>query len=174
MHDTQVPLPNLIFSLPSGKFASLEGRSVFLFEFPTTICASPHPTPSPYPDHFIGTVCFSSSYRKPMVCPLLQSIIYTSFKCMSLQPSVTPSHLPGRLSEVGVLLSSPQILHHSSGPPDHQASIPTPSLPAEGAVDLPVPVPSLPFLKPSHPRNICQGLANSHFFICWGKSHLCI
>lgn len=49
---------------------------------------------------------------RPMASrPRLCSIIYASFKCVSLWPSVTSSHLPGNLSVVGILLSC------SSGPP---------------------------------------------------------
>lgn len=38
---------------------------------------------------------------------LLCSIIHTSFKCMSLQPLVTPCHLLGRLFEASALPGSP-------------------------------------------------------------------
>lgn len=100
---------------------------------------------------------------------LLCSIIHTSFKCMSLQPLVTPCHLLGRLFEVSTLLGSPHPLCPLPlvpGPPTHLL------LQVEG-VTMSL-LSSLPSPKSSHPRNICQEFANSHFFISWGKSHLCI
>lgn len=104
--------------------------------------------------------------------PLLCSIIYASFKCMSLRPSVTSGHLPGSLSAVGTLLS------YSSGPPTTCLWTTRPGSPPflahRKGSGSPLVFPSLPSPKPSHPRNICQGFANSHFFIRWGKSHLCI
>lgn len=131
-----------------------------------------HPTPSPSPTVLLELFASQAVTGSPwhiQVRPPLCSIIYTSFKCASLQPPVTPWHLPRRLSEVGILLSCSLDPLQLLLPLDHQALIPTLSLQAEGAVGLPLPFLSLPSPKPSHPRNICQGFANSHFFICWGK-----
>lgn len=65
MHQTQDLLPNLIDSLSFAKFMSWESRTASLPEFPTALVHHP-PRPFPCPNCFIGTVCFSSSYRKPM------------------------------------------------------------------------------------------------------------
>lgn len=182
MHNTQVLRPGLICSLTFGKFSSLEGRIV-LSEFPTTVCASPsHPTLSPYPpvllELFVPQAVTGNPWRVE-VHPFLCSIIYTSLKCMPLQPLVTPCHLPGSFSEVSALLGcslSPSLRPPptSSFPLDHQASSHTLSLEGERTLTFPFVFPSSPSPKPLHPRNTCQRFANSHFFICWGKSHLCI
>lgn len=90
--------------------------------------------------------------------PLLCNIIYASFKCMSLRPSVTSGHLPGSLSAVGTLLSLLLQSPHNL-PPDHQALIPTLSRTPKGLWLSPC-VPLFTFPKAltsqKHLSGICQ------------------
>lgn len=160
--DTRVLLPSLTCSLPVGKFWSLEGRAVFLFEFPTTVCASPHPTPlftsTVLLELFASQVVTGNPWHI-VVCPLLCSIIYTSFKRVSLQPLVTPCHLPWEPFRSGCLLSccasgSPQLFLA----PNHRALIPT--LVSRKGCGPPPSVPLLTFPKAltsqKHLSGICQ------------------
>lgn len=104
-----VLLPNPTSSLKLSKFSSQEARMDLLAVIPATHClGTSRPTP---PLLRIRTVLLelfvsravTGSPQRVEAHRLLCSIIHTSFKCLSLQPLVTPCHLPGRLSEVSTL-----------------------------------------------------------------------
>lgn len=170
-----MPLPKSCFPIPSAH-SHLESSHHWKAEPFFSLSFQPlymhHPTLLLTPTvllELFASQAVTGSLWHTTVHPRLHSIIYASFKCTSLRPLVTPCPLPRSLPGEGLLLGPTVPLA-----PKHQASIRTFSSPTERAVALPRSFPSLPSPKPSHPRNICQGFANNHFFICWGKSHLCI
>lgn len=171
MHQPKFCFPISSTHCHSESSCARKAQLVFSLSFQPLYVRIPNPTPSPYQtvllELFVSQVVTGSPWHIK-VHPLLCSIIYVSFKYTSLPPLVTPCHLPGRLWSRHLLRCSLSQMHFLL-PLDHQAwSTPFPSS------VLPLLFSSLPSPKPSHPRNICQGFANSHFFICWGKSHLCI
>lgn len=168
-------LPKACFPIPSAHShleSSYHWKAELFFSLSFQPLYMHHPTLLLTPTvllELFASQAVTGSLRHIAVRPRLRSIIYASFKCTSLRPLVTPCHLPRSLSEVGIPLGP-----HSSSCSQTPGLDPHFSLQTERAADLPLSFPSVPSPKPSHPRNICQGFANNHFFICWGKSHLCI